>query len=618
MAYPTVPDWGRLDAKIVLVGEAPGKWEMIRGQPFVGPSGGRLEVWWRKYGLKRADFYITNVLNYQPDNIDKVPEEEMRAAIDALLHRLAKLEDPWLIVPTGNYALYALTGKGKVSFHHKDGRHERPGITDWRGSILSVTLPGRECVVKVIPTLHPAFVLRTPGEERKCLHDWQFIAEELNTREIALPQRFHHIKPTLEDVEQFVADAMKERYLSVDIETPKKWIDEVAVVVGEEKHVTPKGKKTMRQIIEWRRDVKKKDHVTVARYKSGAKKGQMKTRRTLGPSYIGCIGLAYRIDESLTVPTTKEYWGSEAKLHKVLGLLEKLLTGPEGPELVMQNGMFDAGRMRWEFGWDVSPRWKWDTRAMHHTIDPRDQHDLAYMASIYTRQPFWKHEAKDPDDVMKYASNSEALWTYNGIDVCVTLEIFYILHATLRREGQLDFYRRHYTNLKPILLDMLIHGIRVDEMMRANERIRLDAECSRIAGELETHAGMSLTGDSGGFSNAKLAVYLYDVLKLPKQTKRGKFGEYTVTTDEIAVRRLLKKYPKQMSVPGPMILEHRRNTKTREFLDEDTLDFDKRMRCQYSFCTEAGRLSSQSTPWGTGRNLQNIDRELRYVFIPDK
>lgn len=609
-----VRDDGPRTAKLVLVGEAPGAQEMARGKPFVGPSGGRLEVWWRKFGLKRGDFYITNVVPFQPENINKIPEEEMHGYIQALHERLAKLADPWLIVPTGNYALYAVTGKGKVSFHHKDGRYERPGISDWRGSILSAEIAGR--TVKVIPTLHPAYVLRQPAYERECLHDWRRIAEEAQTPEIDLPQREHRIRPTEDDVRLYCEEARTAPFLSVDIETPKSRVIEVAVVVGHEEVTGRTGKKRQTELIEWRRGVKL-GAPGISRYKSGAKKGTPKVRWSLGSSYIGCIGLGTSVAESLTVPTTKVYWKSQATLDRVLGYLKALLTDPEGPDLLMQNGMFDASWLAWEFKWDVSKRWKWDTRAMHHALDPRAPHDLAYMASIFTRQPFWKHEAKDPDEIMKYASNTEALWSYNGIDVCVTLEIFYVLYAQLEAQGMLDFYLQHYARMIPPLLDMTLHGVRIDDTARENERTRLDLECLRLAAELEELSGVSLVGDGGGISNQKLGAYLYGTLKLPKQFKRDKFGGQAVTTDEVAIRRLTKRYPKMAKI-GPVILAYRRNSKIKEFLADGVSDVDKRIRCQYSFITEAGRLASHSTAWGTGRNLQNIDRQLRYLFLPDK
>jgi uracil-DNA glycosylase family 4 len=608
-----VRDEGSPRARIVLVGEAPGKHEELLGRPFVGPSGNKLAVWWRGVGLSRADFYITNVLPYRPENIDKIPKEELEHWIAELHERLAKLEGPVVIVPTGNYALYALTGKGKVSWNRKDGRSERPGIMDWRGSILSWN------GIKVIPTIHPAHILRTPSLERRALKDWARIAAELDDPALWLPVRDHRIKPTIEDVELFVNDALATgKPVALDIETPKGRITEFQLLDGT-----------------WSRKVKRTELDLVARYKSGKKKGQPKSRTRPGYAYLGCIGFSYDPSFSLTIPLTLEYWKSKERLAEAKRQVQRLLSS--GLPLVMQNGMFDSLWLLRE-GYEVV-NWIWDTRAMHHALDPRDDHDLAYMASVLTRQPFWKHEAKDPEEITKYATNSEALWTYNGIDVCVTLEIFYELRKRLAAEGQLDFYRRHYSRLMPILLDMTLHGVEIDETARQGNLDILDATAASLARDLEVAAGMPLIAKRG-LSNDRLKFFFYgksgltdakyaklkaeypDALPLDLRPvyKKNQQGGRSITVDEVTIRKLILKYPKNSTLAfiGPKLLEYRRNRKMAEFLDKATIDKDGRIRCQYSFVTEAGRLASQAVPWGVGRNLQNIDRELRYVFVPDR
>jgi uracil-DNA glycosylase len=606
-----VRDEGPRNARLVLVGEAPGRQEELIGRPFVGPSGNRLAVWWRKVGLLRSDFYITNVLPYRPESIDKVPREEVEARIRELLERLARLDGPIVIVPTGNYALFALTGKGKVSWCRKDGRAERPGIMDWRGSILSYR------GIKVIPTIHPAAVLRQPSLERRALLDWTRIATEQGHPELLLPQRYHQIKPTVDDVELFVNDALASGLpLSIDIETPKGRITEFQRKDGT-----------------WARNVKRAETDDLARYKSGKKKGQVKSRTKPGYAYIGCIGFAYKSGFSLTIPLTLDYWKTKEKLTQAKALVDSLLSS--SLPKVMQNGMFDSLWLARE-GYTVN-NWIWDTRAMHHALDPRDDHDLAYMASVLTRQPFWKHEAKDPEEITKYATNSEALWTYNGIDVCVTLEIFYELHKRLKQEGLLSFYRRHYANLMPVLLDMTLHGVEIDEASRAGNLMLLEAEAAGLNIAIQAAAGMPLMAKKG-LSNDRLKFLFYgaqgvsakayeklhtaypDVapLNLKPVYKKNSKGGRSITVDEVTIRKLVLKFPKKLGELGPKLLDYRRNRKKAEFLDKKTIDADGRIRCQYSFVTEAGRLASQSTPWGPGRNLQNIDRELRYVFVPDK
>ena len=115
-------------------------------------------------------------------------------------------------------------------------------------------------------------------------------------------------------------------------------------------------------------------------------------------------------------------------------------------------------------------------------------------------------------------------------------------------------------------------------------------------------------------STKKLATYLYDRLRLPRQTDR-KTG--STTTKEVVGRRLMLRYPDQIGEVGRLVLEHRKIRKTMEFLDEGKLDPDGRLRCTYKFTTIMGRLASSESPKGTGRNHQNIQRSVRDVFIPE-
>lgn len=208
-----VRDEGRLDAKLVLIGEAPGQREEVQGRPFVGPSGIKLASWWEKVGLCRKDFYITNVYPFKPLNnkIETIGAEEMAHWIEQLHERLSQLTNPYIIIPTGNTALQALTGKS--------------GILKYRGSILSYmrhdeTLPFDDCsrVIKCIPTLHPAFALRDPSMTKRCLIDWAKIKKESQTRKIVTPERTHIINPDIEEIIQY-ADQIDANDISIDIET---------------------------------------------------------------------------------------------------------------------------------------------------------------------------------------------------------------------------------------------------------------------------------------------------------------------------------------------------------------------------------------------------------------
>lgn len=213
-----VADDGPRWARLVLIGEAPGEREVEARppRPFLGAAGWRLREWMDKVGLKREETYITNTFPFRPpgNKLEAVPWEERAPWIERLHDRLATLEDPWLVVPMGNHALKAITG--------------RVEITNWRGSILNYTdRRGRQ--IKVIPTIHPSATFKMPGLERRCLHDWARIAADLGFREKRLPQRDHRIHVQSAELEDFVVQRERalergeREILAVDIENPKPY-----------------------------------------------------------------------------------------------------------------------------------------------------------------------------------------------------------------------------------------------------------------------------------------------------------------------------------------------------------------------------------------------------------
>lgn len=156
-----VEGYGPAKARIMVVGEAPGRDEEIEKQPFIGAAGKLLRQSMMAAGINPADVYFTNICKYRP------PENELRAWFDKdgmpneiVMQGMLELReeiaavDPNVIILCGNYPVWAVTRKGKWS--RKDGY---TGISNWRGSIIEghrSLAPGRKCVA----TVHPAAVLR--------------------------------------------------------------------------------------------------------------------------------------------------------------------------------------------------------------------------------------------------------------------------------------------------------------------------------------------------------------------------------------------------------------------------------------------------------------------------
>ncbi len=151
--------------RIMLIGEAPGRDEDEQGLPFVGRAGKLLDRMLGSIGLDRTRVYITNVLNWRPPQ-NREPSPEEAAACLPFLHRHIELADPQLLILLG-----------AVSVRHVLGLTD--GIMRARGKwelYQSVHL-GR--AIAVMPTLHPAFLLRQPSAKRLAWRDFLMISEKL-------------------------------------------------------------------------------------------------------------------------------------------------------------------------------------------------------------------------------------------------------------------------------------------------------------------------------------------------------------------------------------------------------------------------------------------------------
>jgi uracil-DNA glycosylase len=157
---------GDPSGRIMLIGEAPGRDEDIQGLPFVGRAGKLLDRMLAEIGLDRRKVYITNVLNWRPPQ-NREPSPEEAAACLPFLHRHVELADPKLMILLG-----------AVSVRHVLGLNE--GITRLRGKwhfYQSITLNRS---IPVMPTLHPAFLLRQPAAKRLAWRDLLAVAEKLS------------------------------------------------------------------------------------------------------------------------------------------------------------------------------------------------------------------------------------------------------------------------------------------------------------------------------------------------------------------------------------------------------------------------------------------------------
>jgi len=155
----TVYGVGNAEARLCFVGEGPGFEEDKRGEPFVGRAGQLLDKMIAAMGLARPDVYICNTVKCRPpENRTPLPDE-MEACWPFLRGQLEVVR-PEVIVALGRPAAMRLLGTGEAMARLRGRFHE------WEG-------------IPVMPTYHPAYLLRTPAAKRVVWEDLQRVMERL-------------------------------------------------------------------------------------------------------------------------------------------------------------------------------------------------------------------------------------------------------------------------------------------------------------------------------------------------------------------------------------------------------------------------------------------------------
>lgn len=146
---------GNPNADILLIGEAPGADEDLKGEPFVGKAGQLLDKILAAIKLNRNTVYIANVVKCRPPG-NKTPEESDYLTCLPYLLKQIELIKPKFILLLGAVALQALFGKSYK-------------ITQWRGKVIYYN------DIAAIPTYHPAYLLRNPAAKKEVWEDVQLL-----------------------------------------------------------------------------------------------------------------------------------------------------------------------------------------------------------------------------------------------------------------------------------------------------------------------------------------------------------------------------------------------------------------------------------------------------------
>jgi uracil-DNA glycosylase len=157
-----VPGEGQISAKIMFIGEAPGRSEDEKGKPFVGAAGRILDNVLKNAGIERSQVFITNIVKCRPPN-NRVPEEDELIACRPYLDRQIALIKPKVICILGRTAYSSILGGNSITAN--------------RGKIVERS--GQ----KYFSTFHPAAVIYNKSLRSRLEDDLKKLAEEINKEE---------------------------------------------------------------------------------------------------------------------------------------------------------------------------------------------------------------------------------------------------------------------------------------------------------------------------------------------------------------------------------------------------------------------------------------------------
>ena len=539
------PPDGPRDASILIVGEAFGADEALRGKPFIGPAGRELTRMLHDAGIARTDCLITNVVNVRPPannirtwfdkwtNRERIPGPIVQEGLRRLYALIQEVR-PKLIIALGETALWAISGE--------------TGIMNWRGSQLWYTNSQGERIAKLVPTIHPAAVLRQWSWRFLAVHDlkraraWAF---EDAHRE---PEYTFHIRPIFEDAVAFLEQQLQRAdsgpiRLSFDVETRAQDLQ------------------------------------------------------------ITCFGIGTSAHSAMCIPITSVqdqdgYWTQDQET-TIIGLLTQLFRHPN-IRWVLQNAAYD---FQWTARlWGTIPRELYmDTMLTHHVAWSGLPKSLDFLSSLYCDyHRFWKNEGADFHKSLKTTQDEDLYWRYNCKDCCTTWEVSVVLEQLIEKEGLWSAFQFQHTQFWPVL-KMMLRGVRIDTRLKDSLRLDLMQAMADREQWMQDTLGQVLNPRSP----KQMQKFFYQDLGLPTQYNR-KSGR--PTCDAKALAKLAKR--EILIRPVVEVIEQYRSLGV--FLStfiNARLDHDKRMRCSYNLAgTETFRYSSSSDAFGYGTNLQNLPK----------
>jgi uracil-DNA glycosylase family 4 len=583
---------GNLQAKIFLLGEAPGFEENEQLTPFVGKAGQYLNKMLAQAGINRDEIFISNSIRCFPKNEDRTVMASFRAPtfeeIEACRPYLkAEIETikPNVIVPVGSVALSAILGSKSAAASTK--------ITKVRGTEFW----NDEFRTKIMPTFHPSAVMRDPSKEATVVQDFIRIKQSSEYKELSKGDEGNYIiLDTLEKVEAFFERMKDIPNFVFDLETNSldwqigeilaiafSWKEKTACVLPITKYVGI----PYQEIEIKKRKSKKKVDGKIQIVETEKQVEVQKIRDTYHPAW-------------------------DDKQEYVLGKLKELMESDKGK--IAQNVKFDT---KWfmQKGWKVN-NIIFDTMLAAHLLNENNKGglDLISLSLLYTNMGAYDRELEEWFKAHRVAAEKrnyahvpeEMLYKYAAADADCTYRLFTKFSTLLANEGLTDIFYRLTMPLSHNLTQAEFDGVKIDKEYLQTLKKELEIDIVSLEQRIK-----AVTGDLNINSNDQLRNLLFKQLKLPK-IKKTKKGDDSVDVEVLEILSDVHPVPQ-------LILEYRKLEKlynTYVVGIEEKLDKNGYLHASFNISgTESGRLSS-SDP-----NLQNIpkeDKRIKKMSVPEE
>lgn len=561
-----VEGYGPSNARLVVVGEAPGGHEEQLGRPFVGPTGKIVRDCLSSAGIKPEEVYMTNVVKVRPPGnqikLLKTIGYELSDFIPQLWEEINAIK-PNCILAFGGTALTALTGMD--------------GIEKYRGSILQSCYAS----TKVVPTIHPAALLHS---ETEGMHSWKDLTyikwdviravKQSQFPELRAPERNLITCRNNLDLYRFLNRHQSSPFVSVDIETFR----------------------TIPICIAFAFNSKEAISIPLFNNLAARSDGEQMTRSDL----IQCWS-----DISAFLADCKvQKIGQNFKFDEKQLALAVNDTLPIG---LITHGFF------------------FDTMLAFRTLYPELPGSLAFQTSVLTEEPYYKEEGKGYNPKK---DKVDRLLLYNAKDAVVTYECYERELEELESRGLVDFFFSKVMPLHPFYSRIERRGIRRDNFAKAflDEKYKdLQKAKQDELNSLTVAYGVENVNVNSNGLNGQVGKLLFNHMALP--LRKGT-DEKTLdalrrnvlksgTEETVRKRRILE-----------LILEIRKVRKTRGTYIDAKVHADGRLRTSYRIMLETGRtatgiLQPPVTTEKMGLAFQTITKhgefgsDLRSMFIPD-